>query len=125
MRIAIATDQDFVSSHFGCCPSCTIVDIENGKIRDTLIIPNPGCQHSYWAELFFRNSIRHVIVGNIGSHAQAVLKGWGIEVIPGVEGTVNDIVRRIAQGELLPRSQSGTSSGDSPGRAAGPRDLTG
>jgi len=30
MRIAIATDQDFVASGFGCCPACTIVNVEGG-----------------------------------------------------------------------------------------------
>ena len=100
MRIAIAIDQDFVSEHFGCCLVCTIVDMEDGKIRGTLIIPNPGCRHEYWAELFFRNSIKHVIVGNIGSRALSVLRWWGIEVIPGAEGRIDDVVRRFAQGEL-------------------------
>ena len=31
MRVAISTDGDFVSAHFGRCPSFTIIDIENDK----------------------------------------------------------------------------------------------
>lgn len=106
MRIAIATDQDFVSSDFCCCPACTIVDIENGKIKETFIIPNPGCKHKYWAELFCRNSIKHLIVGNIGTPAKSVLSWWGIEVMAGVEGPIDDVVRRFVLGELQSRTKS-------------------
>jgi predicted Fe-Mo cluster-binding NifX family protein len=100
LRIAIATDQDFVSSHFGCSPACTIVDIEGDRIRETFIIPNPGCRHEYWGELFCRNSIKSVIAGNMGSHAKAVLRGCGIDLILGIEGRLEDVVRRFINGEL-------------------------
>ena len=112
MRIAIATDQDFVSSEFDCCPACTIVDVKDGKICETFIIPNPGCRHAYWAELFSRNSIRHLIVGNIGPSAQSVLKWWGIIVLSGIEGRIDDVARRFAQGELLPAPESGQAACD-------------
>jgi predicted Fe-Mo cluster-binding NifX family protein len=118
MKIAIATDQDFVSSHFGCCPAFTIVNIEDGRIRDTFIIPNPGCQHEYWADLFFRNSIKHLIVGNMGSKAQSVLKWRGIDIILGVEGRIDDVVRRFAQGELRGDAKSGQGDCDSLSAAA-------
>lgn len=104
MRIAIATDQDFVSSCFGCCPACTIIDIEGGKIRTTFVIPNPGWQHRYWADLLERNSIACLIVGKIGANALAVIKWRGIEVISGVEGRIDDVVERYTQGALHPAS---------------------
>jgi predicted Fe-Mo cluster-binding NifX family protein len=110
MRIAIATDQDFVASGFGCCPACTIVDAEDGNIRETFIIPNPGSKHEYWAELFCRNAIKHLIVGKIGEHALSVMSWWGIEVIAGVQGRIDDVVQRFARGELRPESNAG--SGD-------------
>ena len=100
MRIAIATDQDFVASGFGCCPVCTIVNVEDGKILETFIIPNPGTKHEYWAELFCRNAIKHLIVGKIGAHALSVMDWWGIEVMAGVQGRIDEVVRRFAQGEL-------------------------
>jgi predicted Fe-Mo cluster-binding NifX family protein len=100
MKIAIATDQDFVSAHFGCSPAFTIVDVEGGNILSTLTIPNPGCQHAFWADLFCRNSIRHVIAGAMGANAQAVIRGCGVDVIVGVEGRLDDVVRRFAAGTL-------------------------
>ena len=44
MRIAIATDQDFVASGFGCCPACTIVNVEDGKSARDIHHPKPGIQ---------------------------------------------------------------------------------
>ncbi len=110
MRIAIATDQDFVASGFGCCPACTIVNVEEGNICETFIIPNSGAKHEYWAELFCRNAIRHLIVGKIGEHGLSVMNWWGIEVFAGIEGSIEDVVRRFSRGEL--RHEAKCTSGD-------------
>jgi predicted Fe-Mo cluster-binding NifX family protein len=100
MRIALSTDQDFVSSCFGCCPACTIIDIEAGDIRRTLSVPNPGWQHRQWADFLERNSVKCLIVGNIGANAMAVLKWRGIPVISGVQGCVDAVVRKYVDGTL-------------------------
>ena len=100
MKIAIATDQDFVASGFGCCPFCSIVDIEDGRIRESLLIPNPGASHSFWADLFVRNSIKFVIAGSMGPTARSVMIGKGIQPVLGIKGQVDDVVRRFAAGEL-------------------------
>jgi predicted Fe-Mo cluster-binding NifX family protein len=105
MRIAIATDQDFVASGFGCCPACTIVNVEDGTIRETFIIPNAGSKHEYWAELFCRNGIKHLIVGKIGAHALSIMNWWGIEVLAGVEGRMDEVVQRFSRGELRSKAQ--------------------
>jgi predicted Fe-Mo cluster-binding NifX family protein len=110
MRIAIATDQDFVASGFGCCPACTIVNVEDGKIRETFIIPNPGSKHEYWAELFCRNGIKHLLVGKIGAHALSVMNWWGIEVMAGVQGSIDDVVQQFSRGEL--RREAKGAAGD-------------
>ncbi|MGB2705850.1 MAG: NifB/NifX family molybdenum-iron cluster-binding protein, partial [Candidatus Omnitrophota bacterium] len=39
MKIAISTDGEFVSPHFGRCPDFTILDIENGKLVKKEIVP--------------------------------------------------------------------------------------
>jgi predicted Fe-Mo cluster-binding NifX family protein len=100
MRIAIATDQDFVSSCFGCCPDCTIVELDGGKIQRTFVVPNPGWKHRYWADLLQRNSVTSLIVGNIGDNARAIIKWGGIQVISGVEGQFDDVIRRYLEGTL-------------------------
>ncbi len=102
MRIAIATDQDFVSSCFGCSPDCTIVELDGARILRTFVVPNAGWKHRYWLELLQKNSVTHLIVGNIGENARAVIRWGGIEIISGAEGRFDDIVRRFLAGTLGP-----------------------
>lgn len=100
MRIAIATDRDDVAAQFGCCPMCTIAEVVDGHILDTFIVPNPGCNHEFWADLFFRNRVTHLLAGSMGTTAEAVFRGRGINVVLGVHGDVADAVRRLSRGEL-------------------------
>ncbi|MGA2532522.1 MAG: NifB/NifX family molybdenum-iron cluster-binding protein [Candidatus Aminicenantales bacterium] len=102
MRIAIATDQDFVSSCFGCCPDCTIVEIEGGRVLRTFVVPNPGWRHKYWADFLQKNSVESLIVGNIGANAKAVIRWAGIQVLSGVTGQFDDVIRRYLEGSLQP-----------------------
>ena len=106
MRIAVATDQDFVASGFGCSPFCSIVEVEDGQIRGTLLIPNPGGRHEFWADLFVRNSIKFVIAGSMGPTARAVMLGKGIQPVLGVKGHVDDVIRRFVAGELSGHEQA-------------------
>jgi predicted Fe-Mo cluster-binding NifX family protein len=100
VKIAIASDEDHVASGFGCAPFYRIVDIVDGRARDTLIIPNPGIHHEFWADLFVRNSIGFVIAGSMGPTARAVLMGSGIQPVLGVKGQIDDVIRLFVAGEL-------------------------
>ena len=102
MRIAITTDQDFVSSCFGCTPDCTVVEIEGGRIHRTFIVPNPRWSHRSWADFLERNAVACLIVGNIGANARAVLKWRGIVVLSGVQGSIDSIVERYLEGTIAP-----------------------
>ena len=42
MKVAIATDQGYVSAHFGRCPSYTIYEVVDGKVQEKEEIDNPG-----------------------------------------------------------------------------------
>jgi predicted Fe-Mo cluster-binding NifX family protein len=100
MRIAIATDQDTVASGFGCCPFVTIATVEDGRIRETLLIPNTGAGHVFWADLFFRNSIKFVVAGSMGPNARSTMLGRGIQPVLGASGPVEEVVRLFAGGGL-------------------------
>lgn len=101
MRIAIATDQDAVSSCFGCTPDCTIVDAEGGRIHRTFVVPNPGWSHRTWADFLERNAVACLIVGNIGANARSVLKWRGISVLSGIQGDLDGVVARYCEGTLV------------------------
>jgi predicted Fe-Mo cluster-binding NifX family protein len=111
MRIAVTTDQDFVSSCFGCTPDCTVIDIEAGRISRTFIIPKPGWSHRDWADFLERNAVLCLIVGNIGANASAVLKWRGIRVLSGVQGSLDAVVERYLDGTLAAHDGASTGPG--------------
>ncbi|MFZ6017802.1 MAG: NifB/NifX family molybdenum-iron cluster-binding protein [Nitrospirota bacterium] len=47
MRVAISTDGNFVSEHFGRCPSFTIIEFNDGQIIKKEVIQNPGHQPGF------------------------------------------------------------------------------
>ena len=100
MKIAVATDQDFIASGFGCASFCTMVDIEDGRIRDTLLTPDPGSRHAFWPDLFSRNSIRFIVAGPVGSTGRSLKRGQRIQPVLGVGGQIDDVVRRFSAEEL-------------------------
>jgi predicted Fe-Mo cluster-binding NifX family protein len=112
MRIAVATDRDCVASGFGCCPFCTIADIEDGRLHSTLLIPNPGTNHEYWADLFFRNAIRVVIAGSMGARARSVMLGSGIRPVLGIKGPVDEAIRRFVAGEIESQPDAAAAASD-------------
>jgi predicted Fe-Mo cluster-binding NifX family protein len=79
---------------------CTIADVVDGRIARTFIIPNPGCNHEFWVDLFFRNRVTHVLAGTMGTTAEAALRGRGIQVVLGVEGDLSDAVSHLYRGDL-------------------------
>ena len=42
MKIAVASEQQNVATHFGHCENFNIFDVENGKIVKSEIVANPG-----------------------------------------------------------------------------------
>jgi len=47
MKIAISTDGNKVSPHFGRCPKFTIAEIKDNKLVDRKVIDNPGHHPGY------------------------------------------------------------------------------
>ena len=42
MKIAVASDEKYVSGHFGHCEGFTIYEVEEGKSLEKSFTPNPG-----------------------------------------------------------------------------------
>ncbi len=73
MRLAITTENNQVSMHFGQCPEFTIVDIENNKMTNKTTVPNNtvhgggGC---VTVDEILKHNIQHVISGGMGNGAK-------------------------------------------------------
>ena len=110
-RIAVASQgigglEDYVSPVFARCNSFTIVEIENGSIREVTTINNPsklspsgaGIQA---AQFVASTGSRVVIAGNFGPNALTALSYMGIKPVTSPYGLkVEEAVRRYVEGSL-------------------------
>ncbi len=129
-RLVVATGQggleDQVSAVFGRAPTFTVVEIQDGKITDTSVIPNPhkdapsgaGIQA---AQLAASKTPRAVLAGNFGPNVSGVLSQAGVEMLPVSGITVGEAVDAYVAGSLS--TSAGPSgafgSGQGMGRGAG------
>ena len=114
MKIAISTDNGEVSEHFGRCPEFTIVEIEDNKVKNKEIIENPGHATGFLPKYFKEQGVECVIAGGAGARAQQFFDEFGIELITGVEGKIDDVIDSFIKEEL----EQGESS-CSPGKGKG------
>ena len=98
MRIAISTDGDFVSAHFGRCPFFTIVDIEGEKIVKKEKIANPGHMPGAIPQFLHQKNVECIIAGGMGMRATGFFEEFGIKAIVGISGKVDDVIEQIQKG---------------------------
>jgi len=100
MRIAISTDQGYVSAHFGRCLSYTIVEIKEGKVLSKEEIPNPGHQPGFLPQYLSERGVNCIIAGGMGPRAQGLFAQKNIEAVIGVQGTVDEVIEKFISQEL-------------------------
>jgi predicted Fe-Mo cluster-binding NifX family protein len=100
MRIAISTDGEQVSEHFGRCPSFTIVEIEGNEIKNKEIVNNPGHHPGFIPEFLHKKGINCIIAGGMGRKAAGFFKQYGIETIVGISGTIEETLEKLKRGTL-------------------------
>lgn len=100
MRIAISTDGEFVSAHFGRCPHFTIVDVEDKKVVKKELVSNPGHEPGFIPHFLSRKGVKCVVAGGMGMRATGFFSEAGIETIVGVSGKVDDVIRGLLKGEV-------------------------
>ncbi|HZK17717.1 MAG TPA: NifB/NifX family molybdenum-iron cluster-binding protein [Clostridia bacterium] len=102
MRIAVATEGDFVAAHFGRCPSYTIVDIEGDKINNKEVIPNPGHEPGFLPAFLSERGVNVIICGGMGPRAQGLFAERGVNSIMGITGEVEEAIDSFLAGDLKP-----------------------
>jgi len=100
MKIAISTDMEKVSEHFGRCPDFTIIEIEDNKIKTKKIIKNPGHATGFLPKYFKEQGVGCVIAGGAGFRAQELFEQFGIKLITGIQGNVDEVINDYIKGEL-------------------------
>lgn len=109
MRIAVSTDDNrglagIVSAHFGRCSSYTLIDVKDGEIENVSVVNNPFFgRHEQSGEVpaFIRNQgVDVMITGGMGPKAIGFFNQFGIEVVTGVGGKVEDAINSYLAGSL-------------------------
>lgn len=95
-----------VDPRFGRCKYFIIVDTETGKYE---AIENSGIMAGgagiQGGEVVSGKNVTTVLTGNIGPNAFQVLTAAKIEVIIGVQGTVQEVIDRFKKGEYAARAE--------------------
>jgi predicted Fe-Mo cluster-binding NifX family protein len=100
LKVAISTDSGKVSAHFGRAPEFTFITIENNKVLEKKLLPNPGHSVGSIPQFINQQGANYMIAGGMGHRAEAFFLNYGIEVIVGITGRIDDVIKKILDGTL-------------------------
>ncbi len=99
-KIAIPTNEGSLYQHFGKAPQVTIVTIEDGKVKETVVLDAPEHEHGAMPRFIAAQGCTDVLCGGLGGGAVNMLNQLGIEVHAGAPS--------IPVAELLSQYLGGT-----------------
>ncbi len=100
MKVALSTDGNQVSAHFGRCPQFTIITIENGEVIKREVLENPGHQPGAIPRFLHEHGVDCIIAGGMGMRATGFFRELGMETVVGVSGPIDEVVEKILSGKL-------------------------
>ncbi len=103
VKFAISTDGDFVSAHFGRCPSFTLVEADNAQVTSKEVIANPGHHPGFLPEFLHKQDVTAIICGGMGQRARVLFEQKAIQAITGCEGSVDEAIDAFVKGKLESR----------------------
>jgi len=100
MKVAISTDGEYVSAHFGRCPAFTLVDIDGSTVLGRELVDNPGHQPAFLPGFLAEKGVSCIVAGGMGRRAEALFAEKGIQTLVGVSGRVDEVVGKLISGTL-------------------------
>lgn len=101
MKIAIATDGNVVSGHFGHCEGFTIYDLKDDKIESKNLVENPGHKPGFLPKFLNEKGIDLIISGGMGRKAIDLFNENEIDVITGATGDIDAVMETYISGDLV------------------------
>ncbi len=105
MKIAVASNKDMVSEHFGHCANFNFFEIEDGNLLNEMEVASPGHDCKGLPMFLKQNNIDVLISGGIGKGAMNNCMAVGIEVVSGASGLARDAAISYEKGELKSTGQ--------------------
>jgi predicted Fe-Mo cluster-binding NifX family protein len=100
MKIAIASEEKYVSGHFGHCEGFIVYEVENDKILKKSFVESPGHRPGFLPVFLKDLSVDVIVAGGMGETAQQLFGENGIEVVVGAQGLCDDAAQKYLKGEL-------------------------
>ncbi len=101
-KIAIPTNEGMLWPHFGKAPQVTIVTIEGGKVKESVVKQSPEHEHGAIPRFLAAEGCTDVICGGIGGGAVQLLNQLGISLHGGAPTMpVDEIVSRYLAGTMI------------------------
>lgn len=108
MKIAVPTRENNVDNHFGHCEFYTIYSIEENKVVEKEVLESPqgcGCKSNI-ASVLQQKGVKQMLAGNMGAGALSKLNAFGIDVVRGCDGNVDNLVEKYLNGEIKDSGES-------------------
>lgn len=100
MKIAVASENNMVTEHFGHCEGFDIFEVENNEIVMSESIPNPGHRPGFLPNFLNDMGVNVIISGGMGGGAVEIFNDKNIEVITGARGSSKAAANSYLRGEL-------------------------
>ena len=100
MKIAVASEGQMVTGHFGHCENFNIFTAENKQIVTEESIRNPGHKPGFLPNFLNDRGVNVIISGGMGAGAIEIFAEKGIETITGVTGDAKAAVEAYLNGTL-------------------------
>jgi Mrp family chromosome partitioning ATPase/predicted Fe-Mo cluster-binding NifX family protein len=100
IKIAVASENEKVTEHFGHCINFNIYEAVDGKILKNSSVDNPGHKPGFLPNYLNDLGVNVVISGGMGSGAIDIFNEKGIEVIVGASGDAMNAAQAYLSGNL-------------------------
>ena len=100
MKIAVASEGNMVTEHFGHCEGFLIFETENDKIIQSEMVANPGHRPGFLPNYLNDLGVKVIISGGMGGGAIDIFNEKNIEVIVGAAGDAKAAAEAYLKGEL-------------------------
>ena len=100
IKIAVASENEMVTEHFGHCKNFNIFEIENKQIIKSESIANPGHKPGFLPNYLNDMGVNIIISGGMGAGATEIFNEKNIEIIVGVSGNAKEVVEDYLKGSI-------------------------
>lgn len=99
-KIAVASENETVTAHFGYCINFNIYETENAEIVKSESVANPGHKPGFLPNYLNDLGVNVIISGGMGGAAVDIFNSKNIEVIVGASGNAKAAAEAYLKGEL-------------------------